>query len=182
MDPSGIIAEAIGRERERAGLSLSALAKKASLAKSTLSQLEAGKGNPSIETLWAIATALEVPFSFLFENAPPQSRLIRAGDGEALSSEVSDYTAFLLSACPPNARRDLYRTTLRAGSVREADPHPKGTIEHAWVGSGRVRIGPRGAQEDLGANDYYAYPGDVPHTYEALSNTAVVLLVMESPR
>ena len=50
MNPTELIASAIGRERERAGLSLSALAAKAGLAKSTLSQLEAGKGNPSIET------------------------------------------------------------------------------------------------------------------------------------
>ena len=42
------------RERERVGLSLSELAKRAGIAKSTLSQLESASGNPSVETLWAL--------------------------------------------------------------------------------------------------------------------------------
>ena len=45
-------------ERERAGMSLAELAR-AGLAKSTLSQLESGTGNPSLETLWALAMALD---------------------------------------------------------------------------------------------------------------------------
>ena len=35
-------------------ISLTELARRAGLAKSTLSQLEAGTGNPSIETLWSL--------------------------------------------------------------------------------------------------------------------------------
>ena len=52
--PLGLIARSIRRERERVGLSLSELAKQAGIAKSTLSQLESGTGNPSVETLWAL--------------------------------------------------------------------------------------------------------------------------------
>jgi transcriptional regulator with XRE-family HTH domain len=85
-----MVAAAIRRERERAGLSLSELAKRAGLAKSTLSQLEAGLGNPSVETLWALAAVLAVPVSRLID--PPRSpvRLIRAGDGPSLPSEQTN--------------------------------------------------------------------------------------------
>ena len=61
--PLDRIAASIRTERERAGLSLSELARNAGIAKSTLSQLESGAGNPSLETLWALSVALEVPFS-----------------------------------------------------------------------------------------------------------------------
>jgi len=74
MTPTAIIAAAIRRERELAQISLSALAAKAGLAKSTLSQLEGGKGNPNVETLWALATALGIPFSSLFEAASSRPR------------------------------------------------------------------------------------------------------------
>ena len=58
--PLEIIAVSLRRERERAGLTLTELAKRAGIAKSTLSQLESGTGNPSVETLWALGVALGV--------------------------------------------------------------------------------------------------------------------------
>ena len=180
MSPTNLIAGAIRREREAAGVSLSALAAKAGLAKSTLSQLEAGKGNPSIETLWAIASALEIPFSFLFEDASSHSQLIRADEGVKLASDSSDFSTVLLDKCPPGRRRDLYRITLRYGSVRSSEPHPRGTVEHVAVISGSVRLGPSGTEVNLGVGDYYRYPADVAHSYKALSKNAVFLLVIES--
>ncbi|MGB0507917.1 MAG: helix-turn-helix domain-containing protein [Pikeienuella sp.] len=182
MKPSDIIAMSIGRERERAGLSLSALAAKAGLAKSTLSQLEAGKGNPSIETLWAIATALQVPFSFLFEQATTQCQIIRADEGVELSSDSSAFSAVLLAKCPPASRRDIYRVNLFKGSVRNAEPHPQGSVEHIFVCKGSVKMGPSENTEIINAGEYYRYPGDVPHSYEALSDSATMLMVMESVR
>lgn len=181
MTPIALIARAIQRERTKANMSLSALAKEAGLAKSTLSQLEAGQGNPSVETLWAIANALNVPFSFLFETATSEKTLIRRGEGEPVSSEVSGFRAVLLANCPPGRRRDLYRSSLTAGSARSADPHPMGTVEHVFVASGKVRTGPLDEAETLEEGDYFRFPGDVAHSYEALSETAVILLVMETP-
>lgn len=182
MTPGALIARAIQKERHRADLSLSALAAKAGLAKSTLSQLEAGQGNPSVETLWSIASALDIPFSFLFETPEPELTVIRAEEGVSLSSEVSEFSATLLANCPPSSRRDLYRVQLRSGTVRESDPHPQGTLEHVLVSAGRVKVGPRDTTEILGPGDYFRYPADVGHSYEALSAQAVLLLVMESPR
>lgn len=81
MDLIAQIAASIRRERERAGLSQTELARRAGLAKSTLSQLESGTGNPSVETLWALGTALSVPFSRLVDPPRPAVRVIRAGRG-----------------------------------------------------------------------------------------------------
>lgn len=162
-------------------MSLSALAAKAGLAKSTLSQLEAGKGNPNVETLWALATALDIPFSSLFEGASSRGALIRATEGVSLPSTQSGFVTVLLDKCPPDRRRDLYRVELSPGSVRKSEPHPRGTVEHAFLCCGRMRIGPVEAAEDLGPGDYYRYSGDVAHAYEALTETALLLLVMDSP-
>ena len=182
MSPNMIIAAAIRREREQAQLTLSALASKAGLAKSTLSQLETGKGNPNVETLWAIATALEIPFSSLFESASSHSALIRAAEGVSISAEQSDLTTVLLDKCPPDRRRDLYRVTLRSGSIRHSEAHPRGTVEHAFLCSGRVRLGPVDKPAEIGPGDYYRYSADVEHFYEAQDGEALLLLVMDSPR
>ncbi|CUI01570.1 helix-turn-helix domain-containing protein [Leisingera aquaemixtae] len=179
--PHQMIAAAIQRERSRAGKSLSALAAQAGIAKSTLSQLEAGNGNPSVETLWALAAALDIPLSQLFETEAPATTLIRAGQGEPLESEQSDFTAVLLSRCPPNVRRDIYRVVMQPGEVRCAQPHPRGTVEHMLVCFGQMRAGPDGQEEVLQPGDYYTYPGDRPHRYEALQADTLFLMVMEAP-
>ena len=70
--PMDRLAHALRRERERRGLSLSETAKRAGIGKSTLSQLEGGSGNPSVETLWALATALDVQLSQLLDPDRPQ--------------------------------------------------------------------------------------------------------------
>jgi len=180
MTPNTIIAQAVRREREQARLSLSALAAKANLAKSTLSQLESGKGNPNIETLWAIATALGIPFSTLFESTASQSSLIRADEGVTIAADHAGFAAVLLDKSPPDRRRDLYRIRLTPGSPRLAEAHPRGTVEHAFLCAGRVRLGPRDETVELGPGDYFRYTGDVAHSYEALDAPALLLLVMES--
>lgn len=180
MTPNDLIANAIQRERNRKGLSLSALAARAGLAKSTLSQLESGKGNPSIETLWSIASALEVTFSTLFEISKPDVSLVRADEGDTVGSDHASYQTTLLANCAPGTRRDLYRVDIEPGTMRRSTPHPVGTIEHVVLCAGQARVGPLAAEEVLNAGDYYRYPADRPHLYEALMPRTQMIVVMET--
>lgn len=177
--PLDVIAFSLRRERERAGLSLSELAKKAGIAKSTLSQLESASGNPSVETLWALSVALDVPFSRLVEPARPKVQIIRAGEGPAVYSERADYVATLLASCPPSARRDIYLITAEPGSARESEPHMPGVVEHVVLCTGRARIGLIDDPVEVGPGDYVAYPGDLPHVFEALEPGTFSVMVSE---
>ncbi|WP_282078343.1 helix-turn-helix domain-containing protein [Epibacterium ulvae] len=180
MSPNDLIARAIKRERNRKGMSLSALAEAADLAKSTLSNLEAGKGNPSIETLWAIAEALGVTFSTLFEVSAPELRLIRAYEGATVDSDHAPYQTTLLDNCPVGVRRDLYRVDLEPGAPRRSSPHPAGTVEHVVICRGQARVGPRGEEEVLNSGDYFRYPADGTHIYEALEGQTQMIVVIET--
>jgi transcriptional regulator with XRE-family HTH domain len=173
------IAAALRSERERAALSLTELARRAGIAKSTLSQLESGVGNPSVETLWALGVALGVPFSRLVEPVPPAVRVIRAGQGPRFQSEQSAFTGTLLAAGAPGTRRDVYGVELEPGPARQAEPHLPGTVEHLIVAQGRMLAGPAGAPVELAPGDYAAFPGDAPHTYQALRPGTWAILVME---
>ncbi|GAA2824195.1 helix-turn-helix domain-containing protein [Crossiella cryophila] len=177
--PLRTIAANLRRERDRTGLTLTELAKRAGIAKSTLSQLESASGNPSVETLWALGVALGVPFSRLVEPPVAQVRVIRAGEGPGVTSEQAAFVGTLLSACPPGARRDIYVITMEPGQARLADPHIPGSIEHAVVSSGRLRCGPAESSVELEVGDYAAFPGDAPHVYEALAAGTSFVLVME---
>jgi transcriptional regulator with XRE-family HTH domain len=180
--PSDIVAlvsMSLRRERARAALSLTELAKRAGIAKSTLSQLESGAGNPSLETLWALGTALGVPLSRLID--PPKSdvRVIRAREGVVMHAERDPYEAAMLASCPPGARRDIYRVGAEPGTGHLARPHTAGTVEHLILGTGRVLAGPEGEAVELGPGDYLRYPGDIPHVFNALEPDTLGVIIME---
>jgi transcriptional regulator with XRE-family HTH domain len=177
--PLATIAAALRRERERVGISLAELARRAGLAKSTLSQLESGTGNPSVETLWSLGVALGVPFSRLVEPQAPLIRVVRAGEGPRLQSDHADFFATLLTAGSAHTRRDLYVMELEPGGSRQADAHLPGSIEHLVVAAGRLRVGPEHEEIDLGPGDYVTFPGDIPHRYQALEAGTWAVLLME---
>ncbi|GAA2465495.1 XRE family transcriptional regulator [Winogradskya humida] len=177
--PLAAIAAALRQERERAGISLAELARRAGLAKSTLSQLENGTGNPSIETLWSLGVALGIPFSRLVEPPSPAVRVVRAAEQTRLRADRADFTASLLTAGSIHARRDLYVMELEPGQPREAEAHIPGSVEHVVVAAGRLKAGPAGDTVELDPGDYASFPGDLPHHYEALTPGTWAVLVME---
>lgn len=174
------IARTLRREREGAGLSLSELARRSGVSKATVSQLENGAGNPSVETLWALGVALDVPFAVFVD--PPASAsptLIRARDLAGVPSAAAAYTATLLAASPPGARRDLYLIRAEPGEARRSDPHHPGTVEHVVLMTGRASVGPASEPVLLSPGDYLTYAGDAPHVFEAQEPGTSALLISE---
>jgi len=181
--PSGdivaIVSMSLRRERIRSGLSLTELARRAGLAKSTLSQLENGTGNPSLETLWAIGHALSIPLSRLVDPPRRDIQVIRAGEGLVMHAERAAYDAAMLAGCPPGALRDIYRVVAQPGTAHLAQPHMPGTMEHVILSIGRALVGPEGEAVELGPGDYVRYPSDVPHVFDALEAATAGVLLME---
>lgn len=173
------IARTLRREREATGLSVSELARRAGISKATVSQLESGAGNPSVETLWALGVALGVPFAVLVDQQANAPTLIRADDLAGVPSAAAAYSATLLSASPPGARRDVYLIQAEPGDARRSDPHHPGTIEHVVLISGRARIGPVDEPVLLGPGDYLTYAGDAPHIFEATEPSTSAVLISE---
>lgn len=174
------IARTLKREREAHGWSVSELARRAGVSKATVSQLETGSGNPSVETLWALGVALDVPFAVLVDQQANAPTLIRAADLAGVpSSAASAYSASLLSASPPGARRDLYLIQVEPGEPRRSDPHHAGTTEHVILISGQARIGPVSEPILLNPGDYLSYAGDAPHVFEATESGTSAVLISE---
>jgi transcriptional regulator with XRE-family HTH domain len=173
------IARTLRREREALGISVSELARRADVSKATVSQLESGSGNPSVETLWALAVALGVPFAVFVDQEAQAPTLVRASSASGIPSSAAPYVASLLSASPPNARRDIYLIRAEPGEARVSDPHQRSTTEHLVLVSGRARVGPADAPHVLDPGDYLAYAGDAPHVFEALEPGTSAVLVSE---
>ena len=166
------------RDRAELRVALADLSQAAGLGKSTLAQLESGKANPSVETLWAIAAALRVPFARLVEEDRAALKVVRARDVPPMhSAEAPGWAGRLLAASHGRGTFDLYTLDLEAGTVRHADPHHAGVVEHLIVVAGRVRVGPETGPVELESGDLVTFVSDVPHVYEALEPSHCVLLM-----
>lgn len=179
-DPKKLVAAGIKRERARAGLSLGELARLAGVGKSTLSQLESGEGNPSVETMWALSTALGIQFSTLLDAPERRVEVIRAGQGSVIAAADADYLTTLLSAAPPGARRDLYLIRAEPGAPRRSEPHARGVVEHVVLSAGRALVGPQDEPVEIGPGDYICYPGDVAHIFDAREPGTVAVMISEA--
>lgn len=68
---STVLGARIRAERERQKRSLREFARSLNISASMISQIECGRAMPSVGTLFAIATALDLPFDHLFANGEP---------------------------------------------------------------------------------------------------------------
>src|SRR3954451_9630370 len=85
---NAIVAATLTRLRPRETLSLGALATRSGVGKATLSRLEAGQGNPTIETLYALADALSVSLGDLVSDASGLALHLRASDAPELEGAL----------------------------------------------------------------------------------------------
>jgi len=165
------------RLREARGLSLSALARAAGIGKATLSGLEHGTRNPTLETLYAVTAVLEVPMAtvLLDPGAPPERAAVVGG---------AAVTGTLLALYEePTATFELYRLHIKPGLRQTSPAHPRGVEEHLTVFQGHLRAGPVGAVDTAGPGEHLSWVSDVPHVYEALGDDEVhASLLMRTPR
>ena len=134
-----VVAANLRRLRGEQGRSLSELARASGIAKATLSALEAGRGNPTIETLSSLATALGVPFGdLLASGAPEPVHVVRAAEGTSVPGTAN---TLRLIVRLPGARRSssTRRASRRAPSARRAGT---GRARVSTCSSRRVRCAP----------------------------------------
>jgi transcriptional regulator with XRE-family HTH domain len=173
------VAANLRRLRAERGMSTVALARQSGVARATLAQLEAGRGNPTLETLYALANALGVGLAELIAaTRGPAVEVVRAAEGPQVSGVA--VRARLVARASPRGPLELYALALRAGRRQLSQPHPAGVVEHVLVHTGRALVGPESAPVELGPGDYARYRADVPHVYEAVEPVGATLLI-ESP-
>jgi transcriptional regulator with XRE-family HTH domain len=165
------------------GLSLAALARGSGVARATLTQLEAGQGNPTLETVYALANALAVPLSDLIGGPVPSDvQVVRAGEGPVLRGDVVEGRLVDRAELPGHVL-ELFDQRFHPGAEQVSGAHPPGVRERLLVTKGRIRCGPQSAPVELGPGDLAIYSADQPHVFAALSRgVAEAVMVTLSPR
>jgi transcriptional regulator with XRE-family HTH domain len=154
-------------------MSVSQLARLSGLGKGTLSELESGRRNPTLETLFAVTTALDVPISSALPPGEVQQPGATTISGEAIDAVLVDRFV------DAESTTELYRVRLRGGRRQDSEPHASGVTEHWIVYAGAVAMGPLDRLVQLGPGDSTSFTADVPHRYvvEGADDVAATLLV-----
>jgi transcriptional regulator with XRE-family HTH domain len=173
------LATNLRRLRVARHLSLSELARATPVSKATLSGIERGGANPTVETLAALAGALGVAVGDLLEEAPVgEVRIVRASPAGALER----FGVRVLEAAALDGQTELGEVHLPARQAREEEPRAAGARAQLVVLQGKLIAGPVERVSELVVGDYASFPTDVPHLYEAPRHAARALVLAYTPR
>jgi transcriptional regulator with XRE-family HTH domain len=174
-----VLAANLRRLRIARHLSLSELARATGMSKATLSGIENGRANPTVETLSTVAAALRVSLGELLEEAALDDvKVVRAARG--IYDARNGIPHRLLEAVPAGGALEVAEIALDARRAHEAAAKAPGSRAHLYVIAGKLLAGPVERVTELGPGDYASFPSDVPHVYEAGTRPARALLVAQS--
>ncbi len=172
------IAASLRSLREGKGLTIGALARQTHLSKSTISSIEAGTANPSLEVLWRLSQALGVPLGALL-GAPerPAPRIIRAGEGTVVASASGARLRLLLAEARQH-RTEVYELSLGREEGYISSAHAVGTEEFLLCLEGHLEVGPLEQEAHLEPGDALWFVADQSHRYRSAQGARAVVLML----
>jgi 2-keto-3-deoxy-L-rhamnonate aldolase RhmA/transcriptional regulator with XRE-family HTH domain len=181
--PSSVAGSKLREWRQRRGISVSAVARAANVSKSTVSQLERGYGNPSLDTLWALATALNIPLGFLVgsDGTETSFEVVRHDEKSVVTFEQDNYEARLMAGWQMDGQVEIYVVTMMDGVQRNSESHGSGVIEHFLGIQGEIEVGAGHDVARLQAGDMVTFSADRPHHYQAIGGSARGVSVQHYP-
>jgi transcriptional regulator with XRE-family HTH domain len=164
-EPAPPLGKRLRQERDRLGLSLRELARRLEVSPSLLSQIETGKIQPSVRTLYAIVSELGVSLDDVFASgdrggatrteadSDAQSRVQRAGSRRALELESGVRWERLTTS--NDSEVDFLYTVYEVGGASSSDGE---LVRHSGREFGIVLTGRLGVT--VGFEEHMLEPGD----------------------
>lgn len=181
---TAVVASNLHKWRQRRGLSVSALAREAGVSKSTISELERGTSNPSLDTLWAIAKSLKVSLGDFFvaidHDREPHVRRFR--DAPSLTKEGGAHQAKLLLGWLASGQIEIAFVSLESGARRNSPGNAPGVVERVVCVTGQVQVGPTEHYATLDVGDLITFSADQPHFYHAPDGPGELVVVQQYPQ
>ena len=170
-----LVGSQIRRRRRDRGLTLASVAEATGLNLGYLSQVENDKASPSLETLAALADALDVPIAWFLLEQSVAPRVVRAS--ERPMRELPG-TGAELSRVDGGLARDIaiFEGTMPVGARTGFHAHPGD--EHHIILAGTVRIRQGDTVVDAGPGDYVLLDGTLPHDAEVLGRRPARLIIV----
>jgi len=170
-----IVGGNVKRLRLRRNLSLEGLSRLCGVSRAMLGQIELGRSVPTINIVWKIANAFDVPFSTLVTSHEAEPyRLLPADQTKILSSASGEFSSRALFPFDGERQTEFYEIRLKLGGVEQADAHAVGTTENLVVVKGLLEIKFGDEILRLSPGDAILFQADTPHSYRNTSRTELL--------
>lgn len=124
------------RIRKQRGLSLERAADLTGVSKGMLHQIERGETQPTVTTLWKIATGLNISFSSLLKDDEAAVFIVSQKEVPDAIEDHGRCQVYLLFPFDPQTRIEIFSITLSPGCSYVSSPHKEGVQEYITVVSG----------------------------------------------
>lgn len=181
MSGSDLVARNVRRFRLERGLSIGEVARRSGLSKQTVSKVELGEGNPTVDTLVALGEALDVSARRLLTEWGTPVFVQRGADATWASGAGYAERDMDQVYGSGYVRTHLLRLK-RGGDSGELDPLPTGTLHHVYVIGGKVTLGPLADAVEAESGDFVRFPGDTSHRFICRSENALLHVVTTLPQ
>jgi transcriptional regulator with XRE-family HTH domain len=176
-----LIGKNVHNLRKKISLSLDELAGRCGVSKAMLSQIEQGKVNPTIATLWKIARGLGVDFNAILGNQDNDRVFYLQKNDTATVIQNPEKTVEMKILTPPQTvdELELYWLSFKPKGALISDPHFTYTEEIVTVLSGSVEVKAGDKTAVLNKGDSIRYHADIEHsiTETANKNSEIYLTV-----
>lgn len=170
--------------REKRGLSLEQAAKQTGVSKPMLGQIERGVSNPTVSTLWKIATGLGVPFSSFIEEKESEVKIVRKHRLEPITEDNGRYLVYPVFPLEEGKPFEMFSILVEPECHYLSDPHPRGVEEYIWVESGRLDVTVDDTTYTIKENEGIRFIADRLHTYSNFTEqscTATLIIYYPQP-
>ena len=150
--------------RKKRGLSQSQLAERSQLPRSTISNFESGIGNPSLQNLMKLSSALQISIEELL--SPPRSECLLIKSHNVPVQIRQNGQAHIYKMLPDKiSGAEIDRIELSVGGRMGGVPHLDGTKEYFICEQGEIQLAVSGQKFQLKYGDVLSFRGDQPHSY-----------------
>jgi len=157
------IGSKIREVRKQKGLTLKDVARVTGVTVSLLSQIENGKVQPSLSSLWAISKALATPVAFFFgqDTTEPMSPVVRASEPRVVKTQ-NGLTYNLLSQKVAESNVELLRIEFEKGATTDG-LHQHDGFECGLVLEGKLEVVTDTDRHILNKGDSITLDSTAPH-------------------
>lgn len=159
----------IKKERETRQLTLREMAKQVGVSASFLSQVETGKGSPTLATLKKIADVLHTTISALLGESTTgveSNPVLRAGERQAVSRLGDGVNMYFLTSPNPYKQMEPLLFRLEAGAVSGDTTYKHFGQEFILVLKGTMELVLNGTSYILRKGDSIYFNSNLPHSFK----------------
>lgn len=148
------------------------------VSKGMLHQMERGETQPTVTTVWKIATGLNISFSSLLKEDESAVTVATRKDVPDVVEDDGRCKVYLMFPFDPQTRIETFTLVLSPGCSYVSQPHNDGVLEYITVTSGAFSLMVRSERYSLREGEAIRFAGHVEHQYINDTDADAVLQVM----